>query len=101
MLVSLLNALDPYASAGAARKERRKAAEAAPFIVLSAQEKDGGPARRARRVSGRSDAQRAEAAERAQARLFAEPDEEAEAGAVLPEDALDGQALYALLKADV
>ncbi len=98
MLVSLLNASDPYASADAGRKERTKVAQAAPFAVPSAIEKGGGPARRARRGAGKPKEQRAAAAENTQAGLFAEAADEEDFCANLPEDALDGQALCALLK---
>lgn len=82
MLVSLLNALDPYAPARAPRKQ-----------------KDDRQARSERRDAGKPDARRADAAEPAQAGFGTEPAEEADVGAPLPEDALDGQALCALLKA--
>lgn len=96
MPVSLLNAFDPFSHASAARRDRTRAAEAAPFVVASALEQADDRAQpRPRRA----------APVRREAENFADPfafglgdEDEAEAALLLPEDALDGQALCALLK---
>ena len=102
MLMSLLNAYDPYAPSLRARRDRTKEAPFEPFVIGSALERpnsargnasDAHPEEDAPEEEGHSNFDAALAA----VRIFGGADEEADE--VMPEDAVDGLGLCALLQA--